>query len=85
MLYKGRLLQVVKRLGLNIARAFLRVLSLKLRWPGLMHLLVYKVDGPEVGGEVGIGQGEGQKPLYIPYGVAIALGTVVALTGPTLM
>ena len=73
MIYKGRFIPTMKKFGLMIAKPLLHIISMKFRAPQLLRFSAFTEVPTE----------SDEEALYLPYGVAIALGAVIALSGFT--
>lgn len=73
LIYKGRLLKVLKNVLGMVLKPLFFFISLRFRSPFFNQLPLYFSDSS------GSITGDEEKPMFFPYGVAIALGTVTAL------
>lgn len=81
MIYKGRFVSIMKKLASMIAKPIIYFISIKFRAPQLLQISAFTSPSVE-------GTDEGHttyEPLYLPYGVAIALGALIALSGFTVL
>ncbi|MGI5927749.1 MAG: A24 family peptidase [Thermacetogeniaceae bacterium] len=72
LLYNGQLLRTLKRILSIIAVPLLAVLYFKFKYPFLNQLSLYFSS---------FADGHVSKKVYLPYGVAIAIGTILVLSG----
>ena len=79
MIYNKRFIPTMKGFGLMLAKPLLYFISIRFRAPQLLQItaLTMPAESNDTDNK--------EENLYIPYGVAIALGTFVALSGFTVL